>query len=83
MSGRRTPDGAPFEFLAESLDHALDRPGRRIAERTDGVPFDVVRHVQQQIDVLQARIAAARIASRILNIQPVPSRQGVHWPHDS
>ena len=37
-------------------DQALDRPGRRIAERADRVAFDLLRHLEQHVDL--ARLGA-------------------------
>jgi hypothetical protein len=37
--------------LTEMPDQALDRPGRRIAERADRVAFDLLGHVQQHVDL--------------------------------
>ena len=46
-----------FEFVAVVLHEALHRPGRRIAERADGVAFDAVGDVHQHLDVLVAPLA--------------------------
>ena len=60
-------------------DQALDRPGRGIAQGADGVAFDLLGDFLQQIDLRHPRVASAmRVITR--HIQPVPSRQGVHWP---
>ena len=71
-----------FELVPVVLEEALHRPGRRIAERADGVAFDAVGDVEQQVQLLAPRRpASTRRSSRF--IQPVPSRHGVHWPQDS
>src|SRR5215210_9143638 len=40
-----------LELVPEMADETLHRPRCRIAERTDRVPFDLVRHVDQHVDV--------------------------------
>lgn len=42
----------PLEFIPEMPDGTGYRPGSGIAEWTNGVPFDLFRHVDQQIDVM-------------------------------
>src|SRR3990167_10019929 len=37
---------APLYLRAEMADEALDRPGCRVAERADGVPFDLLRDLE-------------------------------------
>jgi hypothetical protein len=63
----------------EMADQALDRPGRRVAERADGVAFDLLGDVEQHVDLL---FSASPFTMRSItrHIQPVPSRHGVHWP---
>src|SRR5450631_3303848 len=39
------------------LQEALHRPRRGIAERANGVPFDAIRHVEQQAQVLASALA--------------------------
>src|SRR5512139_2527925 len=41
-----------LELVPEVFDEALHRPRRRVAERTDRVPLDVVRDGDQHVDVL-------------------------------
>ena len=43
-------------------DQALDRPGRRIAERADGVALDLLADFLQQIDFGRHRIADNQLA---------------------
>src|SRR5690606_29295020 len=40
---------ARLDLRTEIADQALDRPGRSIAERADGVAFDLLRHLQQHV----------------------------------
>src|SRR5437016_6179190 len=40
-----------FDHRTEVLDQTLYRPRRRVAERADGVAFDLFRDVKQQIDL--------------------------------
>ena len=70
---------APLQLRPEVPDQALDRPGRRVAEGADRVALDLIGHVQQHVDLLQLRLALDHAVST-RHIQPVPSRQGVHWP---
>src|SRR3546814_10092678 len=37
---------------------ALDRPGRRVAERADGVALDLIGHVEQGVNLVEFGIAA-------------------------
>jgi hypothetical protein len=60
-------------------DQALDRPGRRVAERADRVALDLLGDVEQHVDLALLGLARA-MRSITRHIQPVPSRQGVHWP---
>ena len=39
------------ELVAEELDHAARKPGRGVAERTEGAPIDAVPDVEKQVDV--------------------------------
>src|SRR3972149_11212601 len=41
----------------EMPDQPLDRPGRGVAERADGVPLDLARHLLKVIDLLDPRLA--------------------------
>src|SRR6516225_1547013 len=40
-----------FDLMTEMRDQALNRPGRRIAQRADGVAFDLLGDFQQHIDL--------------------------------
>ena len=42
---------APLELGPEMADQALDRPGRRVAERADGVALDLARDLFEQVDL--------------------------------
>src|SRR3546814_4039178 len=42
------------------LDQALDRPRRGVAERADGVAFDLLGHVEQRVDLADVGIAGAQ-----------------------
>ena len=42
---------ALLDLGAEVADQALDRPGRRVAERADGVALDLLRDVEQHVDL--------------------------------
>src|SRR3979490_3310987 len=46
-----------FELVPVMLEEALHRPGRRIPERTDGVPSDAVPDIEQQRKLLAPRRA--------------------------
>ena len=70
----------PLDLGPEVADQALDRPCRRVAERADGVALDLLGHVEQQVDLLEPRRRPCAIRSITRHSQPVPSRQGVHWP---
>ena len=76
---RRVIVDPPLDLMAEMADQALDRPRRRVAKRADGVAFHLRGDIEQlPISRLCARPSAMRVSTR--HIQPVPSRQGVHWP---
>ena len=58
---------------------ALDRPGRRVAEGADRMALDLrVTSTSMSISSTRASPRTRRCITRY--IQPVPSRQGVHWP---
>jgi hypothetical protein len=40
-----------FSISGGNADQALDRPGRRVAERADRVAFDLLGHVEQHVDL--------------------------------
>ena len=42
---------AIFDLVAEMADQALNWPGRRIAERANGVAFNLARNIQKIIDL--------------------------------
>ncbi len=72
-----------LELVPEVLHEALHRPRGRVAERADGVAFDLVRDVDQHVEVVLDALARRRCGVSMRYSQPVPSRHGVHWPHDS
>ncbi len=72
-----------LELVPEVLQEALHRPRRGIPEAADRMALDAVGHVEQQPEVLAPRPAPARMRLSMRFSQPVPSRQGVHWPQDS
>src|SRR3546814_5666565 len=37
---------------------ALDRPGRGVAERADGMALDLIGHIEQRVDLVELGIAA-------------------------
>src|ERR1700712_1109354 len=39
-----------FDLVTEMRDQALDRPGGSVAERADGVAFDLLGDLQQHVD---------------------------------
>src|SRR5215472_8232665 len=45
-----------LELVTVVLEEALHRPRRGIAKGADGVPLDVVGHVEQQAQLLAARL---------------------------
>ena len=51
---RRDP---ALDFRAEMLDQALDRPGGRIAECTDGVSLNLARHLLQRVNFVNFGVA--------------------------
>ncbi len=55
---RRLVD-AVLHLRAEMPDQALDRPCRRIAERTDGVAFDLLGDLEQRVDLAVMGVAGA------------------------
>ena len=62
-----------FHFRTEMTDQTLDRPGRSIPEGTDGVPFNLARHLFEQINFLHCGVACHH-SDIMRDIQPVPSR---------
>ena len=48
---------ALLDLVAEMPDQALDRPGRRVAERADGVALDLRRDLEQHVDLALLRAA--------------------------
>src|SRR5262245_43280978 len=58
----------PFlDLVAEMTDQSLDRPGGRVAERTDGVALHLVGDLEQQTDLALVR--------------PPIGHAGKHAPH--
>ena len=72
-----------LELGAEARDVARDRHRGRVAERAEALAEDPVADVEQQVEVALAARGPSSIARRICTIQRVPSRHGVHLPHDS
>src|SRR5579884_2963130 len=46
-----------LELVPVVLEEALHRPRRGVAERADRVPLDVVRHIDEQRELLAAALA--------------------------
>ena len=69
-------------FVTEQFDATADAHGRGIAERTEKLAQHIVADVGQQLDVALFAVPCSR-RSRSWTSQYVPSRQGVHLPHDS
>src|SRR5690348_14724471 len=46
-----------LDLVTEMRDQALDRPGRGVAERADGVAFDLLGHFEQHVDLALLRAA--------------------------
>ena len=76
----RDTGDAVLDLVAEVAEQALDRPGGRVAEAADGVALDLAGDVEQQVDLALSRPRRVTMRSITRHIQPVPSRQGVHWP---
>src|SRR5262245_30948158 len=49
---------APLHLAAEVAHQALDRPGRRIAQRADRVTLDLLGDVEQHVDLALLSLAA-------------------------
>src|SRR3546814_18444647 len=49
-----------FDFRAEMLDQPLDRPCGGVAERTDGVAFDLLGDVEQSVDLADVGVGGAQ-----------------------
>src|SRR5215468_397664 len=45
-----------FELVPVVLEEALHRPRRGIAEGADGVPFDAIRHIEEQAEFFAPRL---------------------------
>src|SRR5215831_16870585 len=50
MRVRRILVDAPFDLGTEMAQQPLHRPGGAVAERADGVAFDLLRHLHQHVD---------------------------------
>src|SRR4051794_34080888 len=48
---------APFDLRTEMPNEALHRPGGAVAERADGVPLDLLGHIEQHVDLALLRAA--------------------------
>src|SRR3546814_16564623 len=48
---------AALHLRAEMAQQALDRPGRGVAERADGMALDLIGHIQHGVDLVQPGIA--------------------------
>src|SRR5215467_6607662 len=84
-----------LELVTVVLEEALHRPGRGVAEGADGVPLDVVRDIEQQSQLLAARLpgehalehavhpAGALAAGRALpaRLRHVEARDALERPH--
>src|SRR5690606_29006372 len=49
---------AVLDLAPEVADQPLDRPGGSVAESADRVPFDLLGHVEQHVDLLDLGLAA-------------------------
>ena len=88
VEGRGAVEGAAAlldvrqELVAELRDVARDRDRVRVAERAEAGAVDPLADVEQEVEVG----VVPRPASSFLRIcvsQRVPTRHGVHLPHDS
>src|SRR5215469_9135465 len=84
-----------LELVTVMLEEALHRPGGGIAERADGVSLDVVRHIEQEPQLLAPRLpgehapehavhpAGALAARRALpaRLRHVEARDALEHPH--
>ena len=75
-----------LELRAELADRVLDRPAGAVgqaADRRAGHDADRCRRPRRGSSSPPAAPGRGGSARAIFSIQPVPSRHGVHWPHDS
>src|SRR5215469_2085478 len=84
-----------LELVPEMLEEALHRPGRRIAERTDGVALDAVGDIDEERELLAPRLArehalqqsihpARSLAARralAAGLRHVEARDALEHPH--
>src|SRR5437868_10812617 len=70
MRVRRIGVYPSLDLRTEMIDQALDRPGRRVPECTDGVALDLRRDLQQQINLTLVRAALGHASEHT----PHPSR---------
>src|SRR5512139_3172707 len=84
-----------LELVPEVSDETLHRPRGRVAERADGVAFDVVGDADQQVHVFHAALAgedapqravqpAGALAARralAARLHVVEARQALEHPH--
>src|SRR5205085_10255570 len=57
MRVRRILVDAPLDLRPEMAQQALHRPGGAVAERADGVALDLLRHLEQHVDLALVRTA--------------------------
>src|SRR5690349_17693727 len=51
MRVRRVIVDPLLDLMTEVADQTLNRPSRRVAERADGVAFDLGRNLEQHVDL--------------------------------
>src|SRR5665213_1516149 len=56
-----------FELVAVVLQEALHRPRRRIAERADRVPLDVIGDIEQEIQLIAPGVACEHAAQEAIH----------------
>ena len=70
-------------LVPEVLQRREHRRRGGVAERAERLAGDVAGDAGEQIEIAASRPRRARSSARILWSQSVPSRHGVHLPHDS
>src|SRR3954470_22587159 len=57
----------PFKLVAEMADGGSDRPGSGIAQRADGVAFDLRLDIPQQVDIAHLSFSVFNIVQDLLH----------------
>src|SRR3954469_21495925 len=65
----------PFELVAEMTDGCRYRPGRRVSQRTDRIPFYFTLNVPQQVYVAHLAFSIFNVVQNLFH----PARSFTAW----